>query len=74
MRTRRIVGWALVAVLAVFVGFNLDPAQIWFFGVSIEMPVALVVLFSAALGASAMYMFSYIKARPKAKQQPASQE
>lgn len=73
MKKRTIIGWSLVAVLAVFVIFNLAPAAIWFFGVRIQMPIALVVLFSAALGAGAMYMFSYIKARPKAKQPPASQ-
>ena len=74
MKKRTIIGWTLVCVLGLFVIFNLDPARIWFFGVRIQMPIALVVLFSAGLGAGAMYMFSYIKARPRAKHPPASQE
>ena len=74
MKARKILGWSLVAVLAVFVGFNLDQAQIWFFGVRLQMPIALVVLFSAGLGAGALYALNYIKARPKAKQASPSQE
>ncbi len=57
------LGWAVVAVTLVFVLFNLDRAQIWFFGVRAEMPIAFVVIASALLGALATYAFTSLKSR-----------
>lgn len=56
-----ILGWVVVAVTAVFVLFNLDTASVWFFGVRAQMPLAFVVLLSAALGALATYTFTTLK-------------
>jgi len=53
----------VVVVTAVFVFMNLDRAQVWFFGVRAEMPIAFVVLASALLGALGAYAFTSFKAR-----------
>jgi len=58
---KKIVGWAVVAVTAVFVAFNLERADVWFFGVRVQMPLALVVIGSSFLGALAAYAFTSLK-------------
>jgi uncharacterized integral membrane protein len=63
--TKQILGWVLVALLCVFVGFNLTPARIWFFGIKVEMPIALAVLFSALLGAGVFWAFTRLAKRKK---------
>jgi uncharacterized integral membrane protein len=63
MNARQILGWVLVLLLVLFVVFNLDPARVWFFGLKVEMPIALVVITSAGLGAGAAYGFLYIQKR-----------
>ena len=60
---KQILGWSVVAVTAIFVVFNLEKARVWFFGISAEMPVAFVVIFSSALGALATYAFTSLKIR-----------
>ena len=60
---KKVLGWAAVAVTAVFVFFNLDRAQIWFFGIDAQMPIAFVVIASALLGALATYAFMSLKSR-----------
>ena len=60
---KQFLGWAVVAVTAVFVFFNLDRAQVWFFGINAQMPIAFVVIASALLGALATYAFTSFKSR-----------
>lgn len=60
---KQVLGWVVVVVTAVFVFMNLDRAQVWFFGVRAEMPIAFVVLASALLGALGAYAFTSFKAR-----------
>jgi uncharacterized integral membrane protein len=55
------LGWVVVAVTAVFVVFNLERASVWFLGIRVEMPLALVVIASAAMGALATYAFTTLK-------------
>ena len=62
---KQVLGWAVVVVTALFVAFNLESAQVWFFGVRAQMPVAFVVLASALLGALATYAFTSLKRRNK---------
>jgi uncharacterized integral membrane protein len=50
-----------VAVL--FVVFNFQRASVWFFGIRVEMPLGLVVIFSALLGVLASYALSSLKAK-----------
>lgn len=58
---KQILGWAVVAVTTLFVVFNLEPANVWFFGVYARMPLAFVVLAAALLGALATFAFTTLK-------------
>ena len=60
---KQTVGWVVVAVTAIFVVFNLDKARVWFFGIRAEMPLAFVVIASAALGSIATYAFTSLRPR-----------
>ena len=58
---KRVLGWIIVAVTTLFIAFNLERANVWLFGYRMEIPLAVVVFGSAALGALAMYAFSTFK-------------
>lgn len=60
---KQTLGWIAVAVTALFVVFNFERARVWFFGIRVEMPLAFVVIASAALGALATYAFTSLKGR-----------
>ena len=62
---KQVLGWVVVAVTTLFVAFNLDRANVWLFGWRMEIPLALVVIGSAGLGALGMYLFSTFKAQKK---------
>ncbi len=63
MKPRSILGWLLVLTLGLFVMFNLDPVEVWLFGFRVSMPIGLVVLMSALLGAGALYLLIVFKRR-----------
>jgi uncharacterized integral membrane protein len=63
MSARQILAWIIVLLLLLFVVFNLDRASVWFFGIQVVMPIALVVLFSAGLGAGAAILFARLRKR-----------
>jgi uncharacterized integral membrane protein len=62
-----VLGWIVIALVAVFVLGNLEAAKVWFFGVRAEMPIAFVVIASAILGAAAAYTFTSLKSSKKPK-------
>lgn len=66
MNARQILGWVIVGLLVLFVAFNLADARVWFFGIRLQMPIALVVIVSAALGGGAALLFTHLR-RKKAK-------
>ena len=68
MDFRKIVAIALLVLMLVFVFMNLEEARIWFFGVRAEMPIALVVIASGALGFGSCWLFTFVKSKkpPKA--------
>jgi uncharacterized integral membrane protein len=63
MALRPMLGWSIVILLALFVGFNWTSARVEFFGISVQMPLAFVVLISAGLGAAATLAFRALKHR-----------
>ncbi len=67
MNARQIPGWIVVILLVLFIVFNLDQARIWVFGIKMEMPIALVVIFSALMGAGATILFARMRKRPLAR-------
>ena len=65
MSARQVLGWIVLTLLVLFVVFNLTYAQVWFFGIVVRMPIGLVVLFSAALGAGATWLLGRLRRRSK---------
>lgn len=61
MNVRRLAGVLVLLLLAAFVLFNLETASVWFFVGKIEMPLGIVVLISAGLGAGATTLLSLWK-------------
>jgi uncharacterized integral membrane protein len=60
-RIRKFIGWGLLGLLLLFIFFNLQPAQIRLFIMRVEMPIAFVIILSAALGAGAVYALKFMK-------------
>ena len=58
---KQVLGWVAVGVTAVFVIFNLERADVWFFGIRVQMPLALVVIASTLVGAFASHALSSLK-------------
>jgi|KBSSwiStaDraftv2_1062776.scaffolds.fasta_scaffold2250647_2 uncharacterized integral membrane protein len=67
MTFRKIVALLLLALLAVFVGMNLERATVWLFGIRAEMPLALLVLVAGALGFGAGLLLAFVKKTKPAK-------
>jgi uncharacterized integral membrane protein len=67
MTFRKLVALLLLALLAVFVGMNLERATVWLFGVRAEMPIALLVLVAGALGFGAGLLLAFVKKPKQAK-------
>ena len=65
MDIRKIVALLLLVVLGVFVAMNLDEARVWCFGIRAQMPIALVVLLSGALGLGAGFLLGYVRKRER---------
>jgi uncharacterized integral membrane protein len=66
MNARIIGALVLLAILLVFIFMNLEEARVWFFGVRAQMPIALVVLISGALGLGAGFLLAFVR-KPGAK-------
>lgn len=58
---RKVIGWSLVALLVLFIAQNLDMTPVHLGFVSLVMPRAFVIFFSAALGAGAVYALKYFR-------------
>jgi uncharacterized integral membrane protein len=63
MTFRKILAIVLLLMLAVFVLMNLDPTQVWLFVTWTRMPLALVILLSAALGFAAGELTAFFRQR-----------
>lgn len=60
-KLRLLVGWALVALLAIFVFLNRSSTTVHFLIGEVYMPKAFVVIFSALLGAGVVLAFQWWK-------------
>jgi uncharacterized integral membrane protein len=63
MGGRTWLGWVLVVLLALFIGFNWRPARFQFFGFERTLPLAIVLLLAALLGAATALAFLYFRGR-----------
>ncbi len=68
-KTRQIIAWVLIGLFALFIGFNLKVAEIHFLLFKIEMPIAFVLLLSAAVGAGVTFAFRYIRRKQGEKEE-----
>ena len=70
-KIRQVVGWSLLGLLVLWIAFNFKnvPVNLLIFG-EIWMPVAFVIIFSAAAGAGAVYAFQYIRKFKKGGDEP----
>jgi uncharacterized integral membrane protein len=70
-KIRRIVGWTLVGLLALFIVFNFQPVRVnfWYL-LKVEVPAALLIFLSAALGAGAVYALRFLRDLRKDKAPP----
>jgi uncharacterized integral membrane protein len=70
---RKIVGWSLVGLLALFILINFSMVEInFFFLIRVRLPLALILFLSAAMGAGAVLALNYIKDLRKDKPPPQS--
>lgn len=65
-KIRAVLGLALLAILILFVFLNLEQANVHFIIGRAQMPVAFVILVSAALGAGAVLALRFIKSVKRA--------
>ena len=69
-KIRQIVAWSLVGLLLLWIFLNRDPVDVHLILFPVRMPVALVIFFSAAMGAGAVLAFKYIKTFKKGDEAP----
>ena len=60
-KLRKIVGWTLVALLALFILINFQSVEVNFLVMQIWLPKALLIFGSAALGAGAVIALRFIQ-------------
>lgn len=66
MNARQILGSIVLILLVLFVAFNFDTARVWFFGIKVEMPIGLVVIVSAVMGAGSVLLLARLRKRSRA--------
>jgi uncharacterized integral membrane protein len=70
-KIRQIVGWTLIVLLVLWIALNFNSVDVHFLIGSFRMPVAFVILMSAAAGAGAVYAFQYLRKFKKGDPPPA---
>ena len=69
-RIQQVVGWTLVALIFLWIVMNFRKVEVNFLLFSVDMPVALVIFLSAALGAGAVFAFQFIQKFKKGEEPP----
>ena len=69
-KIRMVVGWTLVGLLVLWGFLNRTPVEVHFLLFPVTMPLAMVIILSAALGAGAVFAFKYIKKFKKGDEEP----
>ena len=70
-KIRLIVAWSLVGLLLLWCFLNRTPVEVDFLIFPIRMPLAMVIILSAGLGAGAVFAFKYIKKLKQSGDEPA---
>lgn len=66
MSFRKVLVIVLLVLLALFVFMNLDPTQVWLFVTWTRMPLAFVILLSAAMGFAAGELSAFFRKKKPA--------
>ena len=69
-KLRKVVGWTLVALLALFILINFQSVEVNFLVMQVWLPTALLIFGSAALGAGAVLALRFIQEYRKDKPPP----
>lgn len=64
-KIRLVIGWALLALLLVFIVVNLEHVEVKFLVGKVVMPKAFIIIGSAAAGAGALWAFRLWKSAHK---------
>ena len=70
-QARKVVGWTLVGLLALFIVINFKTVEVNFLFAEIWLPKALLIFGSAAMGAGAVLALQFIRDYRKDKDKPA---
>lgn len=70
-QARKILGWSLVGLLALFIILNFGKVEVNFLFVQIWLPKALLIFASASMGAGAVLALQFIQDLRKDKDKPA---
>jgi uncharacterized integral membrane protein len=62
-RIRKILGWALVGVLLLWIALNFEPMTVRILVGDVTMPKAFVILCSAGIGAAAVWFLKFVRKR-----------
>jgi len=71
-KIRQIVGWSLIGLLVLWIFLNRVSVDVHFLLFSVNMPIALVIALSAAIGAGAVFALQYLKKIKKGDEPPKS--
>jgi uncharacterized integral membrane protein len=69
-KVRPWVGWILVTLLVLFIGYNLRKVEVDLLLMEVTMPIALLIFLSAALGAGAVFAFAAVRQLRAPKEPP----
>jgi uncharacterized integral membrane protein len=67
---RKIVGWSLVGLLAIFILINFGKVEVNFMVIQVWIPKAILIFASAAMGAGAVLALQFIRDYRKDKPPP----
>ena len=69
-KIRQIVGWSLIGILLLWIALNFKSVPVHLLIGEVSMPVAFVIMLSAAAGAGAVFAFQYLRKFKKSDNSP----
>ncbi|MHC4607932.1 MAG: hypothetical protein ACYTAF_13550 [Planctomycetota bacterium] len=68
---KRVLGYMLIIYIIIHIVLNLGKAEVFFLISYVKMPIAFVVVISAAMGAAAVYLIQFMR-KKKEEDEPKS--
>ena len=60
-KIRPYLGWTLLGLLLLFIALNFSSVRVHLLIMTVDMPIALLIAGSAALGAGAVYALAFVR-------------